>query len=248
MPLDSPRNLDVRDLRRLLVLRNQLDQLLAVCSTRQLDQLRVLLADARKQVRVGDRIGLDCVGLEGELRDGLGKGRVAAGLEKCLVEEEIQPKDVTQATGPDCRAVLRMHALQCFHHFGGGRQRHHLDRGSLENLANEIDLLDFEGCEIANDGPAIGSPRHHSHQFQLGQYLTDNVPLDVEPGKQIVLDQALARSKKAESDLLLETLNDVVKVGRLGIPGDAFVARTRYCGTSCAHLISSDRLLRSLRW
>ena len=186
--------------------------------------------------------------LEGELRDGLGQGRVAAGLEKCLVEEEIQPKDVTQATGPDCRAVLRMHALQCFNHFGGGRQRHHLDRGSLENLANEIDLLDFEGCEIANDGPAIGSPRDHSHQFQLGQDLTDNVPLDVEPGKQIVLDQALARPKKAESDLLLETLNDVVKVGRFGTPGDVVVARARYCGTSGAHLISSDRLLRSLRW
>ena len=121
MPLDAARDFDIRDLCRLLVLRNQLDQSLTIRSTCQLEKLRMLLADSRKQVRVGDRVGLDRMRLESELRDGLGQWRVAAGLEKRLMENEIQPKDVAQATGPDRRAVLRVHALQSFHHFGVDR-------------------------------------------------------------------------------------------------------------------------------
>ena len=220
MPLDAARHFDVRDLRRLLVLRNQLDQRLTIRSTYQLEKLRVLLADPREQVRVGDRVGLDRVRLEGELRDGLGQWPVAARFEERLMEDEVQPEDVAQATGLDRRAVLRVHALRAFRPLrvrpvaASPRPRPAREARARSRSARLRTIV-----KSRTTAPRLGRRVTMPISLQLDEYLADHVPLDVESGEQIVLDEALARPKKAECDLLLETLDDVGQAGRLGPSG-----------------------------
>ncbi len=122
---------------------------------------------------------------------------------------EIQAKDIAQSPGFDCGAVACMDVFERPDHLAFDRKGHYLDRGALEELANEVDLLDFLGREIAHRSAAVGPPAHDAHQLELGQHLADDMPLDVEAREQLVLDQTFTWPQEPERDLFLEPLNDV---------------------------------------